>query len=262
MSRLEEKNRIAWNQRVEGKDRWTLPVTSEQIERARAGEFSIVLTPSRPVPQDWLTPLAGAELLALASAGGQQGPILAAAGARVTVLDGSDKQLAQDRMVAERDGLALTTMQGDMRDLSRFEDEHFDLIFHPVSNCFVDDVCVVWRECARVLKPGGRLLAGFCNPALYIFDVEAYEAGKLEIKHSVPYSDYDVFSEAELDARVARGEPIEFGHTLEDQIGGQLTAGLAVTGFYEDVDGEKAGEGTLGKHLPCFIATRSEKRLD
>lgn len=254
-----ERNRRAWNRRAQLQHRWTIPVTSEQIDRARRGDWEIVLTPVRPVPKAWLEPLAGTPTLALASGGGQQGPILAAAGAHVTVFDASEEQLARDRMVADRDGLELSTVQGDMRDLSRFEDASFDLIVHPVSNCFVDDVRVVWRECARVLKPGGRLLAGFGNPALYIFDVPAYEAGGLVVRHRVPYSDYDAFTAEEIDARAERGEPVEFGHTLEDQIAGQLAAGLTVTGLYEDVDGTEPATGTLGRYLPCFIATQAIK---
>ena len=75
-------------------------------------------------------------MLCLASGGGQQGPILAAAGAEVTVFDASEKQLAQDRLVAEREGLSLTTVQGDMADLSCFDDESFDFIFHPLLQLF------------------------------------------------------------------------------------------------------------------------------
>ena len=58
---------------------------------------------------------------------GRQGPILAAAGANVTVFDASEKQLLQDRIVADRNGLELEAIQGDMADLSCFEDSTFDL---------------------------------------------------------------------------------------------------------------------------------------
>ena len=85
-------------------------------------------------------PLAGADVLCLAAGGGQQGPILAAAGADVTVFDNSPRQLAQDRLVADRDGLAIRTIEGDMADLSAFADASFDLVVHPVSNVFAADV--------------------------------------------------------------------------------------------------------------------------
>ncbi len=160
-------NRSAWNQRVrEGKSAYTQPVSPEQVEAARKGDWNIHVTPS-PVPKPWLGDVEGQDVLCLASGGGQQGPVLAAASANVTVFDLSDEQLAQDRLVAERDGLEIRTVQGDMRDLSAFADASFDLIVHPVSNCFIPDVNPVWREAYRVLRPGGRLISGMVNPLLY-----------------------------------------------------------------------------------------------
>src|SRR5262249_22910863 len=163
-------NRRAWDRQVEKGNRWTIPVGPEAIAAARRGEWEIVLTPTKPVPRAWFPPLSGLPVLCLASGGGQQGPILAAAGANVTVFDNSPAQLERDRLVAEREKLDIKTVQGDMADLSAFADGSFGLIFHPCSNCFVPDVSHVWREAARVLRPGGVLLAGFTNPALYIFD--------------------------------------------------------------------------------------------
>lgn len=145
-------NKNAWNSEVESGNPWTVPVDAETIQRARAGDWRILLTPTKSVPDKWLCSVSGKKVLCLASGGGQQGPILAAAGAEVTVLDASERQLAQDRNVAERDGLPLSTILGTMTDLSRFKDGSFDLIVHPVSNCFVEDVRPVWTEAYRVLK--------------------------------------------------------------------------------------------------------------
>lgn len=92
------------------------------------------------------------------------------AGADVTVTDISKKQLEQDEKVAKRDGLTLKTVQGDMSDLSDFEEEYFDIVVNPVSNLFVKDVHLVWNEVSRVLKNKGVLIAGFTNPLLWIFD--------------------------------------------------------------------------------------------
>lgn len=133
-------NRQAWNREVQTSNPWTIPVDEQVIAAARRGEWSILLTPTLPTPREWFPPLPGAEVLCLASGGGQQSPVLAAAGARVTVLDNSPSQLEQDRRVAEREGLALRLVEGDMADLSVFTDSSFDLIFHPVSNVFAADV--------------------------------------------------------------------------------------------------------------------------
>ncbi len=251
-------NRQAWDRQVEQGNRWTVPVGPEVIAAARRGVVELVLTPTVPVPMAWYPPLAGADVLCLASGGGQQGPVLAAAGARVTVLDNSPAQLAQDRLVAEREGLELRTVLGDMADLSAFGDGSFDLIFHPVSNCFAPAVRPVWREAYRVLRSGGALLAGFDNPALYIFDWETMERGELVVRHRLPYSDVESLSEEQKARLAADGSPLEFSHTLEDQIGGQLEAGFLLTALFEDpwVDTK---ELLLSAYMPLFIATRAIK---
>jgi len=251
-------NRAAWDRQVDDGDPWTIPVTPEVIAEARQGRWQIVLAATKPVPRDWFPPLPGCDVLCLASGGGQQGPILAAAGARVTVLDNSPKQLAQDRMVAEREGLDITTVEGDMRDLSCFPDASFDLIVHPVSNNFCPAVRPVWREAARVLRRGGVLLVGFGNPAMYIFDRDAwFHRDVLEVRYALPYSDLESLSPEERERYLATGDPLEFSHTLEDQIGGQLDAGLLLTALFEDRFDPQ--EDLLSRHMPTFIATRAVK---
>jgi SAM-dependent methyltransferase len=254
---VQDHNREAWDREVERGNQWTVPVGSEVIEAARRGRWEVLLTDTKPVPKAWFPDVEGLDVLCLASGGGQQGPVFAAAGANVTVLDNSPKQLAQDRLVAERDSLTLETVQGDMADLSRFDDESFDLVFHPVSNLFAPDVCPVWAEAFRVLRRGGSLLAGFLNPAVYIFDLElADREGELRVRHTLPYADAISLSEEEVRQQVERGEPLEFGHTLEDQIGGQLDAGFLIAGFYEDRHGD---DDPIAAHMPTLIATRAIK---
>ena len=137
-----------------------------------------MLTENRPVPRAWFPDLQGADVLCLASGGGQQAPVLAAAGANVTVLDNFLRQLVQDHLVAEREELALETVEGDMADLSGFADDSFDLVFHPVSNLFVPELRPVWAEAFRVLRRGGLLLAGFLNPVVYIFNLELVDSSR------------------------------------------------------------------------------------
>ena len=253
-----ELNRRAWDAQVENRNRWTVPATREEIEAARRDEWSIVLTPTTPVPHSWFPDMKGAEVLCLASGGGQQSPILAAAGARVTVFDNSPKQLEQDRIVADRDELELETVEGDMADLHAFEDGTFDLIVHPVSNSFVPEIHPVWSECARVLRQGGELLAGFTNPVRYLFphDLE-HSSDLLCVAHSIPYSDLESLTEEEKEKFIRDGEPFEFGHTLADQIAGQLQAGFVLIGLYEDAYPPE--EDALSRFIPSFIATRARK---
>jgi SAM-dependent methyltransferase len=251
---IRDYNRKAWNRQVEEGNEWTKPVSHEEIELARRGEWKIVLTPLRPVPQDWFPPTRGLRVLCLASGGGQQGPVLAAAGAQVTVFDNSPKQLAQDKRVAEREGLEIRTVEGDMRDLSAFDNGSFDLIVHPVSNVFIPNLRPLWSECARVLQPGGLLLAGYMNPLLYLFDRDLMdEQGILQVKYTLPYSDLDEQASEELKRAIKNGWPVEFSHSLEEQIGGMTEAGFAITGLYEDKD----PRGPLFNYTPVYIATRA-----
>lgn len=251
-------NRLAWDHEVENGNQWTIPVSSEAISAARKGDWDIFLTPTRPVPKEWFPDLTGCAMLCLASGGGQQGPLLAAAGARVTVLDNSPKQLAQDRDVAARERLDIRTIEADMADLSMFLDESFDLIVHPVSNVFAPDVHPVWREAYRVLRPGGSLLAGFDNPAYYLFDPDMEVGDVLLVKYKLPYSDIDSLGSDELRAHLQANYPLEFSHTLTDQIGGQIEAGFLIAGFYEDRYAEKDND-LLSRYMPVFIVTRAIK---
>jgi SAM-dependent methyltransferase len=246
-------NRQAWDRQVAKGNRWTVPVGPEVIAAARRGDWSVVLTPTKPVPRDWFPELAGLEVLCLASGGGQQGPVLAACGAAVTVFDASAAQLAQDRLVADREGLTIRTVQGDMADLSAFAAGQFQLVFHPCSNCFVPDVRPVWKEAYRVLRPGGVLLAGFTNPALFIFDDAQADVGKLVVRHSVPYSDLASLTDEERQRYTVKDEPLIYGHTLEDQLGGQLAAGFVLTSLFED----REPSHPLAQFLPAYMATRA-----
>ena len=231
---LEDNGRI-WDERSANSDRWSVPVSAEEVAEVRKGNWHIILTPEKPVPRDWFPQeMKGLKILCLASGGGQQGPILAAAGAEVTVFDYSRGQLDKDRFVAERDGLEIRTVQGNMQDLSVFEDGSFDMIVHPWSNSYVDDILPVWRECARVLKKGGTLIAGFGTPLEYIFDPAKFEKGELELKYSIPYADIDHMDDPKV-REIAESEGFCWGHPVEEQIQGQISAGFVITGFYEDV---------------------------
>jgi SAM-dependent methyltransferase len=250
-------NQIGWDRRVDEGDIWSRPVSPEDIARARAGDWSVVLTPSKPVPADWFGDLRGRDVLCLASGGGQQGPVLAAAGARVIVFDASAGQLAQDALVARRDGLDLALEQGFMHDLSRFADDRFDLVFHPVSNCFAPEILPVWRECFRVLRPGGALLAGFMNPVVFIFDEDAEARGELVVRFPLPFADVEDRSAEDLAARTAQRCTLDYSHSLETQIGGQLAAGFRLTDLFEDRD--KRPESLASTYFPTAIATRAVK---
>lgn len=252
-------NRRAWDiQSTTGESRWVQPVAREEISAAKAGNWSVILTPTKAVPADWFGDIRDKAVLGLASGGGQQVPILSAAGAVVTSFDNSPVQLARDAEVAEREGLDIRIEQGDMADLSRFDAASFELIFHPVSNVFAPDILTVWQECARILKPQGRLLAGFMNPDFFLFDHENLSPnGSLEVRFELPFSDLEQLDDDAIERRIRDGEAIEFSHSLDEQIAGQIAAGFTICGFYEDRWSDAATP--LNRYMPTSMATLAIK---
>ena len=118
----------------------------------------------------------------------------------------------------------------------------------------------VWQEAFRVLRPGGRLLAGFMNPACFIFDYELFEkTGERRVRYPVPFADARDLPPEELADIRERREPVTFGHTLADQIGGQLEAGFQIVGFDECERGELEQQGPLEGYLATYIATCAVK---
>ena len=229
---------------------WGRAIDHETYKRALRGDWSVLLSPTKPVPKEWFGELSGARVLGLASGGGQQMPIFAACGAKCTVLDYSSRQLETEREVALREGYDIDIVRADMSKRLPFEDASFDLIFHPVSNCYVEDVCAIWRECARVLRPGGILLAGLDNGLGYAFNDE-----ETELVRPLPFNplkDRELYEKS-----VASDWGIQFSHTVEEQIGGQLKAGFSL----EDIYGDTFGEGRLHEfNIPTYFVTKSVKR--
>lgn len=228
---------------------WGQPISHQVYQDALHGRWEVYLTPTKPVPHAWFGELAGKRVLGLASGGGQQIPIFSALGARCTVLDYSPRQCESERLVAEREGYQVTVVQGDMTRPLPFEDEAFDLIFHPVSNCYVEEVRPIFRECCRVLKQGGLFLGGYDTGINYAFDDD-----EERITYSLPFNPLKDAALYEVCLRNDWG--IQFSHTLEEQLGGQLQAGFRLTDLYEDTN----GQGNLHRHnIPSFIATRCVK---
>ena len=229
---------------------WGVPIDHETFVRAQNGDWDVGLTPTKPVPHEWFGDLAGKKVLGLASGGGQQMPIFAALGAECTVFDLSLRQLESERLVALREGYSIRIVRGDMTLPFPFEDGEFDLIFHPVSNCYVKDVEHVWRECARVLKPGGVLLSGADHFVNYLVDED-----EARIVNRLPF---DPLEDPEQMRQLRESDSgVQFSHTITEQIGGQLKAGLTLTDIYEDTN----GSGRLHElNVPTMLAMRSVKR--
>lgn len=241
-----QKNAETIDRWVEEGWEWGMPISHAEYLDALQGRWNVKLTPVKYVPNSWFGELKGKKVLGLACGGGQQMPVFAALGAECTVLDYSPKMLEQDKEVSEREGYPITIIRADMTQPLPFDDESFDLIFHPVSNCYVREVKPIWKECFRILKKGGALLAGLDNGLNYAFD----EDGE-KIINTLPF---DPLSNPEHARQLEQDDAgVQFSHTLEEQLGGQLEAGLVLTALYEDTD----KEGNLYRHnIPCYVASR------
>ena len=228
---------------------WGKAIDHETYVKAQSGDWEVQLTPVKMVPGEWFGNLKGKKVFGLASGGGQQMPLFTAAGAICTVLDYSEKQIESEYIVAEREGYTIDAIRGDMTKRLPFEDESFDVIFHPVSNCYVREVEPIWKECYRILKHGGILMAGFDNGVNYIVD-DAEE----RIVNSLPF---DPIANPEYMKQLQDDDcGVQFSHTLEENIGGQLRAGFILKDMYEDTN----GEGRLHElNIPSCVATLSMK---
>jgi len=228
---------------------WGKPISHEEYLKAKQGQWNVVLTPTKNVPHEWFGDLKGKRVLGLASGGGQQMPIFCALGAICTVFDYSRAQLDSEKLVSEREGYQIKIIRGDMTEPLPFLDESFDLIFFPVSNVYVENAKPIFKECYRILKKGGILLSDSDNGINFITDEE-----EKEIKFSLPFN--PLKNEEQRKSLEADDDGIQFSHTLEEQIGGQLEAGFHLLDLYEDTN----GEGRLHElNIPTFFATRSRK---
>lgn len=247
-------NSKTWDEWAERNCEWSIPISHEEYKSACEGRWGVYLTPCITVPLQWFGEMAGKKILGLASGGGQQMPIFHALGAECTVFDNSARQLETEEFVAARENYKIKLIKGDMTEDLPFLDETFDLIFHPVSNCYIEDVYHVWKECHRILKTGGVLLAGFSNGIDFLFEEDA----PLTVVNKLPFNPLKM-SEERFECMAVNMEGIQFSHSMEEQIGGQLKAGLTLTDLYEDRDRENGAR--IREYAPQYMATRAVKIL-
>jgi SAM-dependent methyltransferase len=241
VNQIQEQNRRAWDARLRRGD-W-------HTESARDHEF---LDPLAAVDdQGWLGGnVHGKRVLCLAAGGGKHGPLFAAAGANVTVVDLSPRMLEIDRQVAARRELALQAVETSMEDLSMFPDAMFEVVIQPVSTCYVPDVVAVYREVARVTAPGGIYISQHKQPAClqaevlpsprgYVLGEMYYRSGPLP-----PVVDGCLHRESGT---------VEFLHRWQDLIGGLCRAGFVLEDLIEPRHGDPGAESGSFKHRSLFV---------
>jgi SAM-dependent methyltransferase len=257
---ISEHNRLAWDREVLLGNPATVPVSADRLRAAASGDLVLTLTDGRPIPAAWLNGLAGSRILCLACGGGQQVPLLAAAGAHVTAIDNSPRQIERDLDTLRDAGLQAEVALGDMRDISHLPDAAFQRVFVGLGTQFLPDPEPVWRGAYRVLQPNGELVAAIVNPMGYALDWLDYRAGVLRIAHALPYSDLSSLTPAERKARFDPGDPLEFSHTLESQIGGLLSSGFVLAGFLEDVAAVELSAAYFPTYFLLHAIKKSSRR--
>lgn len=231
----------------------TTAISHEEYMAAQKGKLNVSLAGAKSVPREWFPDLKEKKILALACGGGQQCPVFAAHGGEVTVTDMSDSQLEKEKAVAEREGYNIQIIKADMAKPFPFQDESFDMIFNPVSNCYVEEILPVWKECARVIKKGGVLMMAFVKEEHFMFDPDFQNEDVLISRYSLPFSSLRDWSEEQKLAKQRAHMPLKFSHTLTEQIGGLIKAGFQITDIYEDCD----GGGLYDKYMNAYVVVRA-----
>lgn len=214
-------NRSAWDRLARKQDRLAKPARDEDFSKPLASVDGL----------GWLGgDVRGKRLLCLAAGGGRQGPIYAAAGAEVTVVDLSPAMLELDRKVSHERQLKVRTIEASMDDLSMFDDASFDIVIHPVSTCYVPDVRPVYLEVARILVAGGIYISQHKQPASLQSDIEPHQ-GSYRVKHG--YYDKSPLPDEPKPNLIREDGTLEYVHRWEELIGAMCAAGFSIEALTE-----------------------------
>jgi SAM-dependent methyltransferase len=211
-------------------------------------------------PHRILGPVEGKRVLCLASGGGQQSAAFGLLGAHVTVLDLSETQLQRDHEAATHYGLHIEMIQGDMRDLSPFASDSFDVVWHAHSINFVPSVEPVFDEVARVLRPGGFYHVSCHNPFVHAVDDRHWDGKGYPLTR--PYIDGEeiIYENSEWDVWQPDGTivrvrgPHEYRHTLATMINGLARRSFIILGLWEDTGSNPNAEPGTWDHYMAVAA--------
>ena len=253
MDELAKYNKERWEALAQADVMFSRPFLDLDVPGARAW-----LAEQPPYVQSALGEVARRDVLCLAGSGGQQTAVFGLLKARVTVFDLSETQLARDRKTAAHYGYPLAVVQGDMRDLSCFEDDSFDIIWQPYSINFVPDARQVLDEVGRIIRPGGFYKLDFGNP-FWSMEEHEWDGSGYPIKQ--PYEQGAQFAHADPHWDVEQRDgstkrivgPHEFIHTLGTIINGLVENGFIILGFSEGPEGDAEAEPGSWEHMIAYV---------
>lgn len=193
----------------------------------------------------------GWNVLCLAAGGGRHGPLYAAAGGNVTVVDLSPTMLAQDREMAERHGMKIRTIETSMDELAALKDGEFDLVVHPVSTCYLPDLSRLFGEVSRVTRPGGLYISQHKQPANLQASLET-QTGRYVFEHA--YYDNSPVPPATSPNKLREPDTHEFAHSWEALLGGICRNGFVIEDMTEPNHGKPNSPNSSFHHRCYFIA--------
>ncbi len=192
----------------------------------------------------------GWQVLCLAAGGGKHGPLFAAAGAHVTVLDFSSAMLDKDRYARDQWGLSFQIVEGSMDNLSMFGNAQFDLVVHPVSTCYLADPLPVFSEVARVTKPQGLYISQHKTPQSLQVGISP-QSGRYLINHPY-YSDQPLPPSTHTNLVREPGTE-EYIHRLETLLGGICRSGFVIEDLREPLHADPNGSTGSFEHRSLFV---------
>lgn len=203
--------------------------------------------------------VAGLNVLCLASGGGWQSILYAAAGANVTVVDLSESMLRLDAREAKRRRFQVQTVHASMDDLSMLADESFDIVHQPVSTCYVPDLKPVYAGIARVVRSHGLYISQHKQPVSlqishrndrhqFVIGVEYYHEGPLPQQQDTSYRESGA---------------TEYLHRMDQIVGDLCLAGFVIEDLREpkraDYKADVSHFGYRGRFVPPYVRMKARR---
>jgi len=249
MKNYQEENAKTIESWIKNGWEWGKPISHEEYLKAEKGDFQLFLTPTIPMPKEWINGIKGKKVLGLASGGGQQMPLLSALGAECSLIDITKAQIDSDIMVAKRENYKISTVRADITKSLPFPDAFFDFIINPVSLVYCENIEPIFNECKRVLKKDSLFIGGFDNGLNFITD-----DNEKEIKNHFPFNPL-INKDQEKECHDTDAG-YEFSHTSGEIIRALLHNGFTILDSYEDYN----SEGHFSElRIPTFIAFLAKK---
>ena len=249
---FKQHNRSAWNRLAKEGNRFARPAKESDYENPLASVDG----------PGWLgNDITGKRVLCLAAGGGRQGPLYAAAGAVVTVVDISDQMLMIDRQVCTSKGLTMQTIETSMDDLSMLATASFDIVIHPVSSCYVPDLSVVYGEVARVTTENGLYISQHKQPASLQASVDTDRNGRYVLMHE--HGTNRPLPEPEQSSLIREPGTCEYVHSWQTIVGALCGSGFVVEDLIEpdhtDVGSERGTFGHRSRFVNPYVRIKARR---